>query len=129
MGAPQRAPLAPSATVRRRHLVSGRIEMWADRSADDRFDFERLEGPGTPWRVTDLTTVTPDDPDGRWFLAPSLPAARAITANPAVLAAALRTSTPRPSCAFVSTAGGCRTQCPEPPALGHDFCTRHGGIR
>jgi hypothetical protein len=124
-----RTRLAPQATVRRRHLVSGRTEKWGDRSADNRFDFERLEGPGTPWRVTDLTTVTPEDPDGKWFLAPSLPAARAITADEHALVAALAASNPRPRCAFVSTAGGCRTQCPEPPNPGHDFCTRHGGIR
>ncbi|GAA0897900.1 hypothetical protein [Pseudonocardia zijingensis] len=126
MGTPRTA-LATAATVRRRHLVSQKTEQWNARSADGRFDYERQEGSGTAWRVTDLTTVTPDDPDGRWFLAPSLPAARAITADEHALAVALSTSAPRPRCAFVSRAGGCRTPCPDPPAPGHTHCPRHGG--
>jgi hypothetical protein len=126
MGAQQRIALNHTATVRRRHLVSQQDEVWNARSADDRWDFERLEGPGTPWRVTDRTTITPENPGGDFFLAPSLPAARAITADERTVAALLR-PTERARCAFVSTAGGCRQQCSEPPAPGHTHCPRHGG--
>jgi hypothetical protein len=116
-----RTALDRASTVRRRHLISGQAEHWNARSADGRFDYERQEGPGTPWRVTDRTT-------GSYFLAASLPNARAITADPAAVESALRRA-PAARCGFVSTAGGCRQRCPEPPAPGHDFCTRHGGIR
>jgi hypothetical protein len=121
-----RAALDGTATVRRRHRVSGQVERWNARSADGRWDFERQEGAGTAWRVTDLASVTPDNPDGNWFLAPSLPAARAVTADERAFRAALD-RTPPARCAFISTAGGCRQQCPEPPASGHTHCPRHRG--
>jgi hypothetical protein len=127
MGAPRTA-LDRDATVRRPHRVSQQTERWNARSADGLWDYERLEDSGTTWRCTYRPSITPDLPGGRWFLAPSLPKARALTADPAAALALLEPARPAPRCAFVSTAGGCRTRCPEPATPGHTSCPRHGGI-
>jgi hypothetical protein len=66
-------------TSRRPAFRSGRLEVWAARSTDGLWTYQRAEDAGTPWVVTHV-------PTGHWDLFGSLPRARRFTARPTAAA-------------------------------------------
>ena len=79
MTSPRRTLTPVTITARYPSLRSGRLENWAAKSDDGLWKYDRVEDVGTPWEVTYL-------PTGEEFLSPSLPKARASTADGSALA-------------------------------------------